>query len=660
VREKPRSSFASYFTQSRFRILVVFGGFLLALALITRLVLLTAEGAWRAHGPIVLVKALAVGEVYDLVSCAWVLMPFALYLTLVPERWFASRLHRTIAWGLLAASVFGALFVAVVEYFFFEEFNGRFNFVAVDYLLYPTEVVENIWQSYPTGKVLIGIGALTLTILFLPRRKLAAAWDLPSRPALRLAAFVACALPLAGLSWEVSPKLAQVSEDRALNELASNGYYSFFQALLGADAPYEGLYASRPQGVVLARLQRLLADPEIPATPFAPGSTFRRIDSPGSERPMNVVVVLEESLGSEFIGALKPRGESLTPQFDALTAKGTLLTHAYSTGNRTIRAIEATTASLPPLPGTSIVRRSASAGLFTLPSLLKSRGYLTAWIYGGRALFDGMGGYLSRNGVDRIVDQADMPDGAFTTAWGACDEAIFDRALVEMDAMHATGKPFYSLILSVSNHRPFTFPEDAVQPDPRYRRRENAVRYADHSLGRFMRQAEAHDFYRNTVFVLMGDHGARVYGAAEIPLGSYEVPILFLAPGVPGSPPIIPQGQRLDTLASSLDVPTTLLGILGFDYDSPFFGQDLFRIEPGRGRAFMTHNNQVALMRGGQLASLGLHEAVSLYDYDAEKDELRPSQERGVEAQELIEDAIAYYSGADRLYRSGKYRFPGR
>jgi phosphoglycerol transferase MdoB-like AlkP superfamily enzyme len=463
------SRLAGYFTHSRFRILVVFGGFLLALAFLTRLTLLTAQDAWIAHGPVVLLKALAVGEVYDLVSCAWVLAPFALYLTFVPERWFAHRFHRAAAWALLGASVFGALFVAVVEYFFFEEFNGRFNFVAVDYLLYPTEVVENIWQSYPTGKVLVGVVALTLTILFLPRRKLAAAWEVPSGPAVRVAALLACALPLVGLSSEVTPRLAQVSDDRALNELALNGYYSFFQALLGADAPYSGLYAERPEGEVLARLHRLLAEPASARSTFAPGSTLRPIDNPGPERRLNVVVVLEESLGSEFIGALQPPGSagtgagSLTPQYDALATQGVLLTHAYSTGNRTIRAIEATTSSLPPLPGTSIVKRSASTGLFTLPALLRSRGYQTAWIYGGRALFDGMGGYLKRNGVDRIVDQADMSKGAFTTAWGACDEAIFDRALVEMDAMHATGRPFYTLVLTVSNHRPYTFPEDTIQ-----------------------------------------------------------------------------------------------------------------------------------------------------------------------------------------------------
>jgi phosphoglycerol transferase MdoB-like AlkP superfamily enzyme len=274
------------------------------------------------------------------------------------------------------------------------------------------------------------------------------------------------------------------------------------------------------------------------------------------------------------------------------------------------------------------------------------------FVYGGRALFDGMGGYLQRNGVQRIVDQGDFPSDTFHTAWGVSDEAIFDRALTEMDGMHATGRPFYTLVLSVSNHRPYQFPETGIRPDPSLRARENAVRYADHAVGRFLRQARSHPFFQNTLFVVMGDHGARVYGAAEIPLASYQVPILFYAPGV------IPAGQRIATLASSLDVPPTILGVLGTEYDSKFFGHDLFRIDPAAGRALMTHNNEIALLRDNRMAVLGLHGATTLYDLKA-GGSLLPVAIPDASGRELIEDAIAYYDGADLEYRTGAYAFAG-
>ncbi|HEX9967290.1 MAG TPA: sulfatase-like hydrolase/transferase [Solirubrobacterales bacterium] len=639
-------------SESRFRLSLLFIAFLMTVSLLTRLGLIAAQGAIARDGAGPVLRALGTGEAYDTLAALWLAAPFVLYLAAVPERWFRSRVQRALIATGLALAGYGVLFVAVVEQFFFAEFNGRFNFVAVDYLMYPTEVVTNIWESYPTGSVLALLAAVTLGLAWPLHRSLPGAWRRPAGLAERGAVLGAFALALAGMTLGVPAGLAHVSEDRALNEIAENGYHSFWQALLGSDAPYEGLYATRDHAAVFRRLHRLLAEPAAGPASFAPGSTLRHVRGLGPERRLNVVVVLEESLGSEFIGALHPRPASLTPEFDALAAQGTLLTRAYSTGNRTIRALEATTSSLPPLPGISIVRRPRSEHLFTLPALLAGRGYQTLFVYGGRALFDGMGRYLRHNGVERIVEQGDFPGETFRTAWGVADEAIFDRALVEMDAMAATGRPFYTLILSVSNHRPFTFPAGPLRPDPALSRRENAVRYADWALGRFLRRAKEHAFFSDTLFVLMGDHGARVYGAAEIPLASYEVPILFYAPGV------MPAGRRVDTLASSLDVPPTVLGVLGLGYDSKFFGHDVFRVDPAQGRALMTHNSEIALMQGSRVAVLGLHGAIRLYGYDRASGRFKPARPDAA-GRELIEDAIAYYDGADTLYRRGAYAFSG-
>lgn len=637
-------------TQSRFRLAagLIFG--LLAVSLGVRLVLLDLQRAFQ-NGALPVLASLGAGEVFDVLAALWVAAPFVLFLAILPERWYRSRACRAIMTALFGLACFGILFVAVVEVFFFLEFNGRFNFVAVDYLMYPTEVVENIWESYPTGLVLGVLAAVSAAVAFLARKPLRPAWSRPLVFRQRAAAALAFGTVLLGLTFGVPASLAHVSEDRALNEIASNGYVSFWRALLGSDAPYAGLYATRDGATVFRRLHGLLAEPQAVQASFRPGSTVRHIEPLGPQRGLNVVVVLEESFGSEFVGALHPRRArpaSLTPSYDALSQEGLLFTHAYSTGNRTIRALEATTSSLPPLPGVSIVRRPQSKNLFTLPSLLREHGYQTLFVYGGRALFDGMGSYLRANGVDRVVEQKDYPKDAFRTAWGVADEAIFDRALTEMDAMHARGRPFYTLVLSVSNHRPYQFPQGEIAWDPSLKSRENAVRYADWALGRFIRQARQHAFFKDTLFVLMGDHGARVYGSAEIPLPSYEVPILFYAPGV------IPAGAKVDTMTSSLDIPPTVLGVLGMEYDSPFFGHDVLHVDPSAGRALMTHNNEIALMKGSRIAVLGLHRSAQLFDLrpDGSFVLLARPDRAGVE---LIEDAISYYTGADAEYRNGSY-----
>jgi phosphoglycerol transferase MdoB-like AlkP superfamily enzyme len=617
----------------------------------TRIALEVYQGLSGSVAPAELARTFATGALLDLQAALWLVAPLVLLLALLPRRWLAKRgVGAALALGLAAAFGF-ALFVAAAEFFFFQEFDGRFNFVAVDYLLFPTEVVGNIWQSYHTGLVLAGIG-LVSSVAFVLFRKLLRPSERGGTARGNRIVFPAVYAAVLALATFLLPRdFARVSSDRVVNELAGNGYRSFWLALRGQDAPYEGLYRTNSADADFRRLHRLLAEPATDISSFAPGSTLRHIRALREPRRSNVVLVLEESLGAEFVGAFHPEKESLTPALDALIPQGTLLTRAYSTGNRTIRALEATTASLPPLPGISIVRRERSRGLFTLPELLRARGYRTLFVYGGRALFDGMGRYMKANGVERVVEQADFPKGTFRTAWGVCDEAIFDRALAEMDSIHATGAPFYTIILTVTNHRPFLYPPGRIAADPAEQRRVNAVRYADFALGRFVADARRHAFFDDTLFVLMGDHGPRVYGSAEIPMPSYEIPIFFYGPK------LVSPGLRVPTIASAMDVPPTVLGLLGIDYESKFFGRDVLNLDPSEGRALMTHNNEIALLQGNDLATLGLHRAATAYRYDREKETLLPVGVSGVGTSAGVEDAIAYFDGADKLYRGGGYEF---
>ena len=621
-------------------------------SLVTRVALAWAESLERALRAEDLLRAFAAGALADLEVALWLAAPLVLVLAVLSERRLRSRGTRLLLALGLSFGVAMTLFIGVAEFFFFKEFDGRFNFVAVDYLLYPTEVAGNIWQSYHTGWVLAGIALVSGAGFLLFRRVLRPSprpVDRTSNRAL-VPAVYAAALVLS--AFAPGDRVANFSADRVVNEIAGNGYRSFWSALLGQDAPYEGLYRSAGSADAnFTRLRRLLSERATDQSSFSPGSTLRHIHPLRSPRRANVVLVLEESLGAEFVGALRAGANTSTPELDALVPQGTFLTRAYSTGNRTIRALEATSASLPPLPGISIVRRRNSRNLFTLPEMLKSRGYRTLFVYGGRALFDGMGRYMRANGVERVIEQSDFPKDTFRTAWGVCDEAIFDRALAEMDALHQSGQPFYTVILTVSNHRPFLYPPGRIAADPERRKRVNAVRYADYALGRFVRDARRRAFFDDTLFVFMGDHGARVYGAAKIPMPSYEIPILFYAPG------FVPSGVRVPTLASAMDVPPTILGLLGVEYRSKFFGRDVLALARTEGRAPLTHNNEIALLQGNELAILGLRGAASLYRYDRTVETLvpRPVTRRGDLSP--IDDAVAYYEGADRLYRGGGYRF---
>ncbi|MBK6490126.1 MAG: LTA synthase family protein [Gemmatimonadetes bacterium] len=628
---------------------------LLGFGFATRLVLLAYAWPELVAPRVAIARAVAVGELFDLVAAAWLIAPLVVVLALLPDRWFARGGVRRWMQGWFFGLVALSAFVIAAEVLFFDEFNGRFNFVAVDYLVFPTEVVTNLWESYPLPAILLAVAGAGALGVWLARRRITRALDSATPGRTRLASLAVLASSLGVLTLAVSPQLGRVSDDRALNEIALNGYYTIWMAFLGQDAPYEGLYATRPAHQEAARVRAMLAVPSGTAGPISSANpTLRHVTASSPEARRNVVLVLEESLGSIFLSSLHPRGDTvLTPRFDSLIAEGTALTNFYSTGNRTIRALEATTSALPPLPGISIVRRPASRDLFTLPAVLRDRGYHTSFIYGGRALFDGMGAYMRNNGMQLVIEQRDFPRDAFATAWGVADEFIFDKALATFDSLHAGGAPFYSTILSVSNHKPYTYPTGRIAADPDQHWRTNAVQYADWALGRFMRMARDHPWFDNTLFVLMGDHGARVYGAPEIPLPSYEVPVLFYAPG------FIPAGRRIETLASSLDLPATIMARLGMSYESKWFGHDVFTASPDQGRAFMTHNSNIAMMRGNRLAVLGLREATDVYEYDPDHRRLQRIERPDSAARALVEDAIAFFHTADRLYRGGGYTMEG-
>jgi phosphoglycerol transferase MdoB-like AlkP superfamily enzyme len=366
-----------------------------------------------------------------------------------------------------------------------------------------------------------------------------------------------------------------------------------------------------------------------------------------------VVIFLEESLGSEFWGCLG-RTNTLTPEMDKLAAEeGLLFTNIYASGNRTVRGMEGVLSSFPPLPGESIVKRDRSDNVETIARVLKRDGYASVFLYGGRGLFDGMRSFAVRNGYDRFVEQKHFEHPTFTTIWGVCDEDLFLRAVDEFRELARTGQPFFGTVLSVSNHKPYTYPKGKIPEDPDARQREHAVKYSDYALGRFFEAARKEAFWTNTLFAVVADHGARVYGEQSIPIHSYEIPLLIAGPAVVQSP------SRVSQLGCSLDVPTTVLGLLGRPYETMFFGRDLLRSRPDEGRALLNHNRDIGLLAHDRLVVLGLRQTVEFYQGDPKVVDMSLLPQPTDPDRELEQDAIALYQVADDLYMHRRYRLDG-
>jgi phosphoglycerol transferase MdoB-like AlkP superfamily enzyme len=602
----------------------------LALSLAVRVVLLIRVWPEVPHGTVTVAVVLAWGACLDAAVAGLAAAPVIASVALVPHRLREGRLLRFLVVPGMGIAVFGLFLLSAVEYHFFEEFSARLNYIAVDYLIYPDEVFVSIWESYPVAATAAVSATLAAAVCYPARPLLAVsrggAWPWRSRLAALAGALTWLAAAVAVVFANPSPR----HPNRLVNEVAGNGVVSFVAALRTQHVDYTLYYPTIEPARAWDIVRR-----QLPAAP--PPAAGNR---PPPSRPLNLVFVIEESLGAEFVGALGASGPSLTPELDRLAGQGRLFERVYATGNRTVRALEASLLSLPPLPGGSVVR-AAGAGRFTaLATILRSHGYATAFVYGGNALFDNLRAFALENGFDRVRERRDVAAPVFENAWGVSDEDVFRLALEEMDRLDARGRPFFVAILTVSNHKPFTFPAGRIDLDPRWGRRAHAVRYADWALGRFFREAGTRSLHDRTLFVVFGDHGPRVYGAERLPLRSYEVPLLLICPAC------LPRGERSQELGSTMDIAPTVLPLLGIDTDAPFYGRNLLaagRVPPW---VLMQHNREVALYDQEHLVVLGLRRESRIYGVTRPGYALTEIAQPSPALAALRERAIALYQTA--------------
>jgi phosphoglycerol transferase MdoB-like AlkP superfamily enzyme len=619
---------------------------LLAAFTVLRLVLLLQFGP-PATTPWNVLLAFAAGFYRDVIAALWFMLPPLFWCFIIGNRLFKSLIHRlgfrlflTLLWAV-------QVFLLAAEFYFFAEFKSRFNPVAVDYLVYPREVFINIWDAYPVPAVVAGCVFIGAVWVWIAGRWFKTMWTRPVWIGTRFLWFAGALILFFGLTRTISLNPPQVSEDRTLNEIANNGAISFFAAAWTRNLDYPTFYKTLPRDEAYARVHRLLASTN--ATFVGDNFSVERKISGDSSRPrLNVVILLEESLGSEFWGCLG-RTNTLTPEMDRLaTREGLLFDNIYASGNRTVRGMEGALSSFPPLPGDAIVHRDRSENVETLARVLKRDSYNTMFLYGGHAMFDNMKPFLVANGFDQIVDEKDFPNPSFANVWGVADEDLYAGAIRQFRALSQTNKPFFATILSVSNHKPYTYPRGRIPENPNGTR-DHVVKYTDWCLGQFFKAAKQEAFWTNTIFVVVADHGARVYGSQDIPIFSYEIPLVILGPAV------APQPQRFHALGCSLDLPPTILGLIGRPYETLFLGRDLLHGPPDTFHALLNHNRDIGMFAKDRMVVLGLQKAVEFYAGNPHAVNLELTPQPTPEDSELEKDAEAIFQVADELYMNRRY-----
>jgi phosphoglycerol transferase MdoB-like AlkP superfamily enzyme len=255
-----------------------------------------------------------------------------------------------------------------------------------------------------------------------------------------------------------------------------------------------------------------------------------------------------------------------------------------------------------------------------------------------------MNGYYAGNGYTVADRTAIKPEKIHhENIWGVADEDLFDYAIENFDVAHASGKPFFAHVMTTSNHRPYTYPDGRIDMPSGTGGRLGGVKYSDWSIGHLIEEARKRPWFDNTIFIITADHGANARGAGEIPAVSYRIPVLFYAPKW-----IKP--ARHDRLASQIDIPPTLLGLLGLGHESKFMGYDLLRSQPQQDRAFVANYQTLGYLRDGRMVTLQPKRKASIAPSDLAP---RLPAEEQLSDEAVMDEAVAWYQSASLFFRQG-------
>ena len=650
----------SSFSPKRYRLLWYFVGTFIVLSTIIRLVFIfwmlgEVDTSFFKIG-----NTLLIGFLFDVGTVSFFAIPYALYLLVFPKRWYGLIFDRIVTWFAYTLGLVIFLFSFFAEITFWEEFKNRFNFIAVDYLIYTYEVVKNINESYPIPLLVGGILLLTAFLLFMTKWKgiFYKTFNNETTFKQKLLPTAFFIIIAAIFAFFVKNKDAEQFENRYNNEIAKTGIYSFFAAFQNNELSFTDFYQTLPVNEAFAEMKNEFKNRGDSLLFPEKNLIYRNISNIDSllEAKPNVIFICVESLSAKFLGSFG-NTENITPTLDSLADHSLFFTNFFANGTRTVRGMEAITLSIPPTQGRSIVKRENNQHLFTIGEVFKQKGYERNFFYGGDGYFDNMNSFFGGNGFN-IVDRGRgfLLDASITTtrtnieddeikfknAWGIADEDIYNKVIKVADEAHKAGKPFFDFVMTTSNHRPYTYPEGKIDI-PSGSGRSGAVKYTDYAIGEFLKKAQQKAWYKNTVIIIMADHCASSAGRQELDVKNYHIPALML--NVPNTAP-----QKVDKLASQIDIFPTLFSLLNWNYNSNLYGTDVFKMKPEEERAFVGTYRKLGLLKGDdKVMVLGDQKVSNFYQWNRESNELVPLKEDEAFKKEIISN----YQTADYLFSNG-------
>ncbi|MEO6731374.1 MAG: sulfatase-like hydrolase/transferase [Ferruginibacter sp.] len=639
--------------KTTYAVLYRFVLFFILLSFAVRIILLLLSFRHADITLLCLFRIFGEGLLFDIGVSTFLILPYSMYLLLLPMKWSDSTTNRVVTYTGFFLTTLLVLFSFFAEFTFWQEFESRFNFIAVDYLIYTYEVIHNINESYPLPLLIGAMIAFTVLVVWLFKKKQYFSQTFNGITALRerlLFTGVLIAIAMC-YAFKVSNSFAEAGHNRYRDELAKAGIYSFFAAFKNNELSYDQFYQMirKEKSFEIVRDQLQESNSQFLNDSL---SIRRNIFDSGTVVKPNVIMITIESFSADFMEHFGNK-ERLTPVLDSLADKSLLFTNMYATGTRTVRGMEALSLAIPPTPGSSILRRAGNDNLATIGGIFQQKGYTTAFFYGGDGYFDNMNQYFGSNGysvTDRgrnlvIKDQFKASRNIiadslvhFENAWGICDEDLYDAVIQDAEARYSQGKLFYDFVMTTSNHRPYTYPAGKVDI-PSGTGREGAVKYTDYAIGQFLKKIAGRPWFKNTVVILIADHCASSAGKNEIDLSKYHIPAIIC--NLPSQ-----VESAIGKMCSQIDLYPTLFHLLHWSYASNLYGRNVLSplYTP---RIFLGTYQKLAYMKNDSLVILSPQQKVQTFRYVPTTNEQVPM----LPDNKLIEEAIANYQTAYYLFK---------
>ena len=516
----------------------------------------------------------------------------------------AMAMRGVLRFWLTAASSL-ALFLGLMEMDFYREFHQRLNGLVFQYVKEdPKTVMSMLWYGFPVVRYLLAWAGGTIILYFAFRgadrvtrssvtraaagtSRAVAPWY--GRAAVFVVLLLVCVVLARGTLRQGPPLRwgdAYTTDSNFANQLGLNGSLSLIAAAksrFGDDRTnIWKATLEQPEATQTVRDMLLTEHDKLVDADTAP---VRRDTTPPEEKTLpikNVVVILMESFAGHSVGALGRPG-NITPYFDELSKQGLLFERFFSNGTHTHQGMFATMACFPNLPGFEYLMQTpeGSHKLSGLPELLSARKFDDVYVYNGDFAWDNQSGFFSNQGMTTFVGRNDFVDPVFSDpTWGVSDQDMFNRGLEELKKREGK-EPFYALLQTLSNHTPYALPTplpvEPVTDRGSLNEHLTAMRYSDWALGQFFEKARKEPYFKETLFVIVGDHGfGNEQQISEMDLGRFNVPLLLIGPGIQEK-----FGARNDTVGTQVDIVPTIMGRLGGEFRQQCWGRDLLTLPEG-------------------------------------------------------------------------------